>query len=78
MLHCCRITAGLIAVWALFLGVLTVWPSAPDAGISMVRADNPRLAVRAEPTDRYMHTGLWVADMQPDGTVVYLRQIKRR
>lgn len=31
MLNYCRNAAGLIAVWALFLGILTVWPNAPQA-----------------------------------------------
>ncbi|MEK9967199.1 MAG: hypothetical protein VW582_12665 [Rhodospirillaceae bacterium] len=34
--------------------------------------------LRAGPEHGYVHTGLWVADMHTDGTVVYLRQIKRR
>ncbi|MGB0571438.1 MAG: hypothetical protein ACPGQM_05090 [Alphaproteobacteria bacterium] len=61
MLNYCRNAAGLIAVWALFLGILTAWPNAPQA-----RATT------------YIHTGLWVADVGADGTVVYLRQIKHR
>lgn len=80
MLIYCRNAAGLIAVWAVLLGILTIWPDASDA-----RAKGPDFDVavvgdtsgtRRDPT--YTHTGLWVADVGADGTVVYLRQIKRR
>lgn len=80
MLNYCRKAAGLIAVWAVFLGILTVWPDAPRAGIAdpeypFASVGDP-LGVMNDVT--YIHTGLWEADVQADGTVVYLRQIKRR
>jgi hypothetical protein len=84
MLNYCRKAAGLIAVWAMFLEILTIWPNMPDAraigpdydfagvgGSSAGLSDAPQYAT-------YTHTGLWVADVVADGTVVYLRQIKRR
>ncbi len=88
MLNYCRKAAGLIAVWAVFLGILTLWPSAPRAlatgpdydfagvgdtpGVSATVIGGPVYDAT------YTHTGLWVADVRADGTVVYLRQIKRR
>ena len=84
MLNYCRVAAGLIAVWAVFLGILTVWPNTPHAratgpdydfaGVGDTADTNSGLG--QDPT--YSHTGLWVADVRADGTVVYLRQIKRR
>ena len=69
-----------LAVWAVFLAVLVVWPDAPNPAATDaaygVHAVSAAPAGDSRPV--YMHTGLWVADMQADGTVVYLRQIKRR
>ncbi|MBT4907826.1 MAG: hypothetical protein HOK98_10430 [Rhodospirillaceae bacterium] len=80
MLNYCRKASGLIAVWAVFLGILMIWPNAPDAratspAYEFVEAGASSPSVQAA---NYTHTGLWVADVQTDGTVVYLRQIKRR
>jgi len=84
MLNYCRKAAGLIVVWAVFLGILMIWPDAPGA-----RATGPnhefaglgagfahQTGIDHDAT--YTHTGLWVADVQTNGTVVYLREIKRR
>lgn len=79
MLNYCRKAAGLIAVWAVFLGILTIWPHAPHALATgpdydfAGAGDLPGVSRDAT----YSQTGLWVADVRADGTVVYLRQIKR-
>jgi len=80
MLNYCRNAAGLIVVWAVFLGILLVWPSAPRALATGPDYDFAGIGDTpdATPDPTYSHTGLWVADVQADGTVVYLRQIKRR
>lgn len=80
MLDYCRKAAGLIAVWAVFLGILTIWPNAPHA---LATGPDHEFAGVGNTPDAiqiatYTHTGLWVADVRADGTVVYLRQIKRR
>ena len=84
MLIYCRNAAGLIAVWAVFLGILTIWPDAPDARATGPEVDftgvgaTPLLPRAAYRETAYIHTGLWEGDVRADGTVVYLRQIKRR
>ncbi|MEP4378775.1 MAG: hypothetical protein ABJ215_15780 [Alphaproteobacteria bacterium] len=84
MLQYCRKAAGLIAVWAVFLAILTVWPNAPDARATgpgydaTGNSETGRPIHAARQDTAYTHTGLWVADVQTDGTVIYLRQIKRR
>jgi hypothetical protein len=80
MLNYCRKAAGLIAVWAVFLSILMIWPNAPDAratsqAYEFVEATALSSSIQ---TASYTHTGLWVADVRTDGTVVYLREIKRR
>jgi len=84
MLNYCRKAAGLIAVWIVLLGILTLWPNAPSARAT--GPDHASAGVGAAPDAKsglgqdpaYSHTGLWVADVRADGTVVYLRQIRRR
>ncbi len=84
MLINCRKAAGLIAVWAVFLGILTIWPDTPDArakgpDFEFAGVGTPLLLTQTAGRETtYSHTGLWVADVGADGTVVYLRQIKRR
>ena len=80
MLNYCRAAAGLIAVWAVFLGILTLWPHAPSAFATGLQHERSGAGDRPDttPTATYIHTGLWVADVQADGTVVYLRGIRRR
>lgn len=84
MLNYCRKAAGLIAVWAVFLGILMVWPNAPRALATgpdydfAGAGDLPGVIDDVNRDTTYTHTGLWVADVRADGTVVYLRQIKRR
>tara|TARA_R110002110_G_scaffold85816_4_gene223850 strand:+ start:190327 stop:190584 length:258 start_codon:yes stop_codon:yes gene_type:complete len=79
-----RKAAGLMAVWAVFLGVIMVWPNAPSARATgpdqefAGAGDTPGAIHDLNQETTYVHTGLWVADVQADGTVVYLRQIKRR
>lgn len=75
-----RRIAGITAVWLALLGVLTIWPDAPTTG---AQTSASPIATAAEPVGTlhqatYVHTGLWVADVRNDGTVVYLREIKRR
>jgi hypothetical protein len=80
MLNCCRIAAGLIAVWLILIGILSIWPDSQpgDRHMQVVHIEGAAQTLRAGPEHGYVHTGLWVADMHTDGTVVYLRQIKRR
>lgn len=83
MLNDGRKAAGLIAVWAVFLGILMIWPNAPSARATgpdhdfAGAGDTPGAIHDLIQDTTYIHTGLWVADVQADGTVVYLRQIKR-
>ena len=88
MLNYRRKAAGLIAVWAVFLGILTIWPNAPRAlatgpdydfaGVGDTPGASPKVIGGPVHDATYTHTGLWVADVRADGTVVYLRQNKRR
>ncbi len=75
-----RKIAGITVVWFAMLGILTVWPDTPAAD---VKTSGRSVASSADPAGtlhqaRYVYTGLWVADGRNDGTVVYLREIKRR
>ena len=80
MLNCCRIAAGLIAVWLILIVILSIWPDgrSGDRHMQAVHIEGAAHTRHTGPEHGYVHTGLWVADMHTDGTVVYLRQIKRR
>lgn len=80
MLNQYRMAAGIIAVWLAIVGILTVWPKAPESAAPASLGPVAPTAETLVDTQNaiYVHTGLWVADVRTDGTVVYLRQIKRR
>ncbi|MBO6782558.1 MAG: hypothetical protein JJ899_04680 [Alphaproteobacteria bacterium] len=75
-----RILAALLTVWVAVILLMALAPQAnglrvaegaPDRQVAALAAGSPR-------ADTFTHTGLWAIEVGVDGTVAYVRDIRRR
>jgi hypothetical protein len=69
-----RIFVGLLVLWVMVIVGLAVWP-ASGARTPGVQPDNLQVSLN---TAVFEHTGRWVVEFDPDGTTVFVREIRRQ
>ena len=75
-----RVLTALVTIWLAVIGLLALAPE--TAGTQRADAagqDHASLNSGSPQRDlAFSHTGLWVAEVGNDGTVAYIREIRRR
>ena len=76
-----RILAALLTVWVAVIMLMALAPQATGTRISEVTPDRQVVALAPGGNPRsntYSHTGLWVAEVGPDGRAMFVRDIRRQ